>query len=82
MYPQLTEIAPAIRRDRHSYIHGGKQTSLLTKQAQKKPPFPESRFPFTDSEEEPHIIGPTSSLDIRLIVGYLSVIAPGIFAPL
>lgn len=54
----------------------------LDKASPEDSPFSTSKFPFTDAEDESHIIGPTSSLDIRLIVEYLSIIAPGNAAPL
>ncbi|MDI1492700.1 MAG: hypothetical protein OHK93_004482 [Ramalina farinacea] len=54
----------------------------LNKASPEESPFSKFDFPFTDAEEESHIIGPTSSLDILLIVEYLSIIAPGNAAPL
>ena len=82
---------PTIDKDRS--CHSGRSTPkdfrtmretnvALDKTSPEESPFSTSKFPFTDAESESHIIGPTSSLDIRLIVEYLSIIPPGNAAPL
>lgn len=54
----------------------------LDRESPEDTPFSKSKIPFTDAEDESHIIGPTSSLDIRLIVEHLSNSASGNVAPL